>query len=85
MTPQDIINAARPVYNDAGQPVGVQLDAKTWEALIEILENLEDEQIITEALVTGDDDFVPWEEIEANYLAAHPELNVQDTVPAKSS
>ena len=84
MTPQDIINAARPVYDAAGHLAGVQLDVRTWEALIEILEDLEDEQIITEALA-ADDDFVSWEEVEANYLAAHPELNVQDKVPAKSS
>jgi hypothetical protein len=70
----EIFKSVRYVVNRDGQETAVQLDLAAWRALVALLEDLEDAAELKRAR-QEDDILVDWEEVVADYLKAHPELN----------
>lgn len=71
MSIEELINAAQPLEID--QRRRVLLDLEVWEQIVSLLEDLEDAEEMRRAL-QEEDDLVPWEDVKANYWAAHPDV-----------
>lgn len=76
MTLADLQIAAEHITDAEGKPK-VMLDQALWEEILALLEDLEDAEELRQARLE-EDELVPWEEVEAKILAAHPELAKED-------
>lgn len=64
----------RYITNEKGERVGVNLDIKEYERLLEALEDLEDLRAANEALATierGEDEPIPWEQVRDKIGSEH--------------
>jgi hypothetical protein len=68
------LQAARFVVDAAGNRQAVQLDLDVWEAVLELLEDLDDAEEMRQAR-QEEDELVPWEQVKADYKAAHPDAD----------
>jgi hypothetical protein len=66
----ELLQSARFVVDAGGNRQAVQLDLETWEAVLKLLEDLEDAAEMRQAR-QEEDDLIPWEEVKAGYEAGH--------------
>jgi hypothetical protein len=72
MSVTELLNSVQIVTNQAGQEM-VQLDRDVWEQVLTLLEDLEDREELEQA-VQEETEFIPWEQVEDEYLAEHPNV-----------
>ena len=70
MSIAEILESVQYVVNRDGQQTAVQLDLEIWEALRELLENLEDSAEIEQAR-QEDDEVFEWEQVVSDYQLKH--------------
>jgi hypothetical protein len=75
MSVTELLESARFVVDAGGNRQAVQLDLETWEAVLELLEDLEDAADMRQAR-QEEDDLIPWEEVKAGYEASHPNADL---------
>jgi len=68
MSITEILESVQYVVNNQGQQTAVQLDLSAWEALRQLLEDLEDAADIEQARQEKDELF-DWEQVVAEYQA----------------
>ncbi len=74
----EILESVKFVIDKEGQQTAVQLDLVTWQALQELLEDLEDVAEFNEAQ-QEDDELFSWESVITEYQAKHALMSdVQD-------
>jgi hypothetical protein len=76
MTITEMLDKVQYVTNTEGTRQAVIVELAIWEELLELLEDLEDIEEIAwnkAAIAAGEEELIPWEQVEAEYLAAHPE------------
>lgn len=70
MTIAQMLDTVQFVIDGAGERRAVLLDIAMWEDILRLLEDLEDAEELRRA-VEEDDEVIPWEQVKADYLAAH--------------
>ena len=75
MSITEILQSARFVVDSSGNRQAVQLDLDTWEVVLELLEDLEDDEELRRAR-REKDQLIPWEQVQADYKVAHPDADV---------
>lgn len=71
MTITEMLKKVQYATDDKGNEL-VLIDRAAWEELLEILEDLEDEEELRSAK-NEEDELIPWEQVKAEYWAAHPD------------
>jgi hypothetical protein len=75
MTTVDLLQNVRFVVDGQGQRKAALLDIAIWEEVLSILEDLEDAEEMRQARQEPDE-LIPWEQVQANYSAAHPDADL---------
>ena len=75
MSVTELLQSARFVVGADGEKQAVILDVAVWEELVTMMEDLEDAEEMQQARQT-DEDLVPWERVQAEYRAAHPDADL---------
>ncbi len=75
MSVTELLQSARFVVDAGGNRQAVQLDLDTWEAVLELLEDLEDVEEMRLARQENDE-LIPWEQVKTDYEAAHPNADL---------
>ena len=68
MQAKELIQKAQFVVDPTGKKQAVQLDYTTWEALLNLLEDIEDLQEIDRVRESGEE-YVPWEQAKTELRA----------------
>jgi hypothetical protein len=75
MSVTELLKSARFVVGADGEKQAVILDVAVWEELVTMMEDLEDAEEMQQARQV-DEDLVPWEQVQAEYKAAHPDADL---------
>jgi hypothetical protein len=75
MTITEMLDKVQYVTDNEGTRRAVIIELAIWEELLEHLEDLEDEAEMARAKAEQDE-LIPWEQVQAEYLAAHPDVDV---------
>ena len=75
MTTVDLLQNVQFVVDSHGQRKAALLDMTIWEQVLSILEDLEDAEEMRQAR-QEQDELIPWEQVQANYSAAHPDADL---------
>ncbi len=75
MSVTELLKSARFVVGADGEKQAVILDVAVWEELVTLMEDLEDAEEMQQAR-QGDEDLVSWEQVQAEYRAAHPDADL---------
>lgn len=70
MSISEILDTIQFVVDREGRQTAVQMDLTAWNALQQLLEDLEDMADIVQAR-QEDDETVPWEDVVAEYETTH--------------
>lgn len=71
----EIIKSVEFLVDTEGKKKAAVLDWPVWEELLALLEDLEDAEELEQAR-QEEDEAIPWDQVKAEYLAAHPEADV---------
>lgn len=74
MSISELLNSAKIVTVSAGHEIAI-LDRAIWEEIVSLLEDVEDAAELRQAR-EEEDELIPWEQVKAEYLAAHSEADV---------
>ena len=69
----DLEISVERITDAEGKPK-VVVDEALWDEILSLLEDLEDAEELKRAR-QEEDESIPWEEVKAKYLTAHPELS----------
>ncbi len=75
MSVTELLKSARFVVGADGEKQAVILDVAVWEELVTLMEDLEDAEEMQQARQV-DEDLVSWEQVQAEYKAAHPDADL---------
>jgi hypothetical protein len=75
MTTADLLQNVQFVVDSHGQRKGALLDMAVWEEILTILEDIEDAEEMRQAR-QEQDELIPWEQVLADYKAAHPGVDL---------
>ena len=75
MSVTELLKSARFVVGADGEKQAVILDVAVWEELLTLMEDLEDAEEMQQARQV-DEDLVPWERVQAEYRATHPDADL---------
>lgn len=73
MRANELIAKAHLLKDSSGKRKAVQLDYKTWEELLEFLEDIEDSEAIELSRKSGEE-VIPWEQAESELRAARVDV-----------
>jgi hypothetical protein len=73
MSLTELLNSVQIVTTQDGEKKAALLDWVVWEELLTLLEDLEDREELEQA-IQEETEFIPWEQVEAEYLAANPNV-----------
>ncbi len=75
MSVTELLKSARFVVGADGEKQAVILDVAVWEELVTMMEDLEDAEEMQQARQV-DEDLISWEQVQAEYKAAHPDADL---------
>jgi hypothetical protein len=73
MSLAELLTSVEFLVDTDGKKKAAVLEWPIWEELLTLLEDLEDAEELRQARLE-DDEVVPWEQVKAEYLAAHVDV-----------